>query len=119
MSFGRHLRALRAEAGLSRAGLARRAGVPVSTLRNWEGERGFPSVAAGLRLAGALGVAVVRLAEGVEDLAEDGPEPAGARPQRVRKGKAPWRTKSVVSLPAAGSGARRIAPSEKRTNTPE
>ena len=34
MSFGSHLRALRDGAGLSRAELARRAGVPASTLRN-------------------------------------------------------------------------------------
>jgi hypothetical protein len=31
MSFGRHLRALRDAAGLSRAALARRVGVPAST----------------------------------------------------------------------------------------
>jgi hypothetical protein len=55
MSFGRHLRALREAAGLSR-----RAALPASTLRNWEGDRGFPGPA-GLRLAGALGVALERL----------------------------------------------------------
>jgi DNA-binding transcriptional regulator YiaG len=37
MSFGQHLRALREAADLSRAELARRAVVPASTLRNWEG----------------------------------------------------------------------------------
>jgi DNA-binding transcriptional regulator YiaG len=42
MRFGAHLRALRGEAGLSRAGLARRGDVPVSTLRHWEHDRGFP-----------------------------------------------------------------------------
>jgi len=58
MSFGGHLRALREQARLSRAELARRAGVPVSTLHNWENDRGFPGLAACLRpLApgGALG----------------------------------------------------------------
>jgi transcriptional regulator with XRE-family HTH domain len=39
MSFGGHLRALRGKAGVSRAELARRAGVPVSTLRHWENGR--------------------------------------------------------------------------------
>ena len=34
MSFGGHLRTLRGQACLSRAELARRAGVPLSTLRN-------------------------------------------------------------------------------------
>jgi DNA-binding transcriptional regulator YiaG len=71
MSFGGHMRALREEAGLSRPELARRANVPVSTLRNWEGDRGFPNMPALLRLAKALGVRVERLAEGVEDPGED------------------------------------------------
>jgi hypothetical protein len=67
-SFGHHLRELREAAGESRAGPARRAGVPASTLRNWEGDRGFPGVQAGLRLAAAQGVTLERLAEGVETL---------------------------------------------------
>jgi DNA-binding transcriptional regulator YiaG len=53
MSFGGHLRTLREKACLSRAELARRAGVPVSTLRHWEHGRGFPGVPAFLRLAEA------------------------------------------------------------------
>ena len=53
MSFGGHLRTLRGEARLSRAELARRAGLPVSTLRDWENDRGFPGVPAFLRLAEA------------------------------------------------------------------
>ena len=67
MSFGSHLRALREEAALSRAELSRRVGVPASTLRNWEGDRGMPGLPASLRLAEALGVPAERLAEGVED----------------------------------------------------
>jgi transcriptional regulator with XRE-family HTH domain len=70
MSFGRHLRALREEAGLSRAEAARRAGVPVSTLRNWEADRGMPGLPISLRLAKALGVPGERFAGGVEDPAE-------------------------------------------------
>ena len=77
MSCGGHLRALRGEAGVSRAALARRAGVPVSTLRNWENDRGFPDLAAFLRLAEALGVPAERLAEGMDDPAEDQPPPPG------------------------------------------
>jgi transcriptional regulator with XRE-family HTH domain len=73
MSFGGHLRALREEAGLSRPELARRAGVPVSTLRNWEADRGFPNMPALLRLAKALGVRVERLTEEEEDPAADEP----------------------------------------------
>jgi len=60
--------------------------VPVSTLRNWEDDRGFPGMPAFLRLAEALGVPAERLAEGVDDPAEEEAEPARAMPQRVRKG---------------------------------
>jgi transcriptional regulator with XRE-family HTH domain len=88
VSFGQHLRALREGAGLSRAELARRAGVPVSTLRNWECGRGFPDLPALLRLAGALGVPVERFAEGVEDPAEDEPTGPPVKPRR-QKGKEP------------------------------
>jgi Helix-turn-helix domain len=56
ISFGQHPRGLRAGPGLSRAERARRAAVRVSTLRNWEGDRGFPHMPALLRLAGAPGV---------------------------------------------------------------
>jgi transcriptional regulator with XRE-family HTH domain len=73
VSFGDHLRALREAAGLSRAELARKAGVPVSTLWNWEGGRGFPGLPACQRLAEALGLPVERLAEGVEDPEEEEP----------------------------------------------
>ena len=71
MSFGGHLRALRQEASLSRAELARRASLPASTLRNWENGRGFPAAPAFLRLAEALGVSAERLAEGVDDPAQE------------------------------------------------
>jgi transcriptional regulator with XRE-family HTH domain len=73
MSFENHLQALRGEAGLSRREAARRADVPASTLRNWENDRGFPAMPAFLRLARTLGVSVKRLAEGVEDPAEEEP----------------------------------------------
>jgi hypothetical protein len=53
--------------------LARRAGVPVSTLRHREDGRGFPDVPAFFRLAEALAVPAERLAEGVEDPAGDEP----------------------------------------------
>ena len=78
MSFGRHLRALCEGAGLSRPEAARRAAVPVSTLRNWEADRGFPSLAALMRLAGVLGVPVERLKEIVPRLPAARLEKAGA-----------------------------------------
>jgi transcriptional regulator with XRE-family HTH domain len=89
MSFGEHLRALREEAGLSRAELARQAGVPVSTLRNWEGDRGMPGLPALVRLAAALGVPVERFAEGVEDPAELDPAPGPTPTKRGRAGRLP------------------------------
>jgi DNA-binding XRE family transcriptional regulator len=57
MSFGQHLRRLREAAGLSRADLAPWAGVPASTLRNWEGDRGFPALPAALWLAAGFSAA--------------------------------------------------------------
>jgi transcriptional regulator with XRE-family HTH domain len=87
MTFGGHLRALRGVAGLSRAELARRAGVPASTLRNWEGDRGFPALPAALRLAAALGVPVERFAEGTEDPTWQEAAPLPERTRRRRKGK--------------------------------
>jgi transcriptional regulator with XRE-family HTH domain len=97
VSFGEHLRSLREAAGLSRAELARRARVPASTLRGWEGDRGFPTLPALLRLAGALGVPVERLAEGVEDPAEEEAEPV---PQRGRGSRRPAVPDPVESTPA-------------------
>jgi putative transcriptional regulator len=85
MSFGGHLRTLREQAGLSRAELARRAGVPVSTLRHWENDRGFPRLPALLRITEVLGVPVERLAKGVEDPAVDEPKPAQRTPRRIGK----------------------------------
>jgi transcriptional regulator with XRE-family HTH domain len=87
MSLGQHLWGLREGAGLSRAGLARRSGVPAGTLRNWEGDRGFPGPRAFLSLAGALGVTQRRLAERVEDPAEDEALAAEEEARRRRKGE--------------------------------
>jgi len=62
--------------------------VPVSTLRHWENGRGFHCVPAFLRLAEALGVPAERLAEGVDDPAEDEPGPLREPPQRTWESKA-------------------------------
>ena len=88
MRVGGHLRALRGKAGLSRAGLARLAGVPASTLRHWENDRGFPGAPVFLRLAEALGVPAERLAEGADDPVVDNPDLAPELPLRCWKGKA-------------------------------
>ena len=87
MSFGQHLRGLRVAAGLSRAGLARQAGVPASTLRNWEGDRGMPGLPALVRLAAAMGMPVERFVEGVEDPAGEDWKPRPKKPPRPPKEK--------------------------------
>jgi hypothetical protein len=61
--------------------------IPAGTLRHWEGDRGFPGLTALVRLAGALGVPVERLAEGVEDPAEDKPAPPREKLRRRWEGK--------------------------------
>ncbi len=88
MSFGQHLRGLREGAGLTRAALARRVGVPAGTLRNWEADQGFPGVRGLMWMARAMGVPVERLAVGVEDPAGQGAEPAEGEVHRARKGRA-------------------------------
>jgi transcriptional regulator with XRE-family HTH domain len=57
----------------------------LSTLRGWENDRGFPSLNALLRLANALGVRVERLAEGVDDPAEEEAEEDRPRPNRRKR----------------------------------
>jgi DNA-binding transcriptional regulator YiaG len=78
-------RRLREGAMLSRGELARRAGIPLSTLRGWEGDRGFPELPAARRLAEALGVPVERFAAGLEDPAEEDPATPGVLRRRRRR----------------------------------
>jgi transcriptional regulator with XRE-family HTH domain len=73
VSFGRHLRTLREDSGLSRAALAGQIGVSVATLRNWEADGGMPGLPVLVRLAEALRVPVERFAGGVDDPAADEP----------------------------------------------
>jgi transcriptional regulator with XRE-family HTH domain len=87
MGFGRHLRALREEAGLSRSALAKQARVPVGTLRNWETDRGFPPLAALSKLARVLGVPMERLAVGTVDEGEEESAAAPKKPHGRGKGR--------------------------------
>jgi transcriptional regulator with XRE-family HTH domain len=73
------------------ARLARRAIIPASTLRNWENDRGFPDMPAGVRLAEALGVPVERLAEGVDDPAQEEAEAAEEQHGQSRHPRPPLR----------------------------
>jgi transcriptional regulator with XRE-family HTH domain len=66
-TFAERLKRLRDQAGLSQAKLAAAAGVPVSTLRNWEYGRRVPYITTASSLARALGVPTGEL---LDDLAE-------------------------------------------------
>jgi putative transcriptional regulator len=56
MGFGEMLQREREKAGMSQPELAKAAGVPVGTLRNWEQGRRYPRPEAIARLAKALGL---------------------------------------------------------------
>jgi transcriptional regulator with XRE-family HTH domain len=71
--FAQRLKALRAEAALSQAVLARRAGVGASTLRQFEYGLREPTYGTLVKLAQGLGVSLA---------AFDPPEPAPKRPKR-------------------------------------
>jgi len=91
-TLGQRLQRLRAAAGLTQAQLASAAGVPLSSLQNWEIDRREPGFRAACSLAKALGVAAETLADTapVEE-AGKAPRPAGptvrpqAQPGRPRK----------------------------------
>jgi transcriptional regulator with XRE-family HTH domain len=81
MAFKDELQKLRKKAGLSQAGLARKAGIPVRTIQNWEqGHRG-PRAIHLMPLARALGVSVETL------LVEMEGESSTKKPRRRRKEK--------------------------------
>jgi transcriptional regulator with XRE-family HTH domain len=121
MSLGQHIRSLREGAGLSRAELARRAGIPASTLRGWEGDRGFPNLPALLRRAAALGVPVERFAEGVEDPAGEEGEPGqrrgtGTGRPAVRGRVASTQATEQQAVPPAGGDAAEMPPAHHKPN---
>jgi len=87
MSFGQHLQRLRLKAGLSQAGLADRAGIPVKTIQNWEISRRSPRwIGMLLKLARGLAVSMEELAAAA--LETDGRRPPAKKPRaRPRKAK--------------------------------
>jgi transcriptional regulator with XRE-family HTH domain len=115
MSFGQHLRALRGTESPSRPALARRARVPVSTLRNWEGDQGLPSIPAWLRLAEALGVPVERWAEGLDD-----PRPGGASRTTSESTPAPEREDALKDRRAVrATPTRQLRRQERASGVPK
>ncbi len=77
MSFGRNLQRLRQQAGLSQAGLAEKAGIPVKTIQNWEIDRNQPRLEALMKLVRALDAPLEALTAGVR------------RPARRPRGRSP------------------------------
>ena len=65
--LGQRLQQLRVRAGLSQDELARRVGVSVGTLQDWEVDAGEPGSGALGKLAGALGVPTEELAAGLAE----------------------------------------------------
>jgi transcriptional regulator with XRE-family HTH domain len=61
-TMGERLKRLRHAAGLSQSQLARAAGVPASTLRQWEQGRRLPSLEGFFAVADGLGVTLDELA---------------------------------------------------------
>lgn len=64
-TLGQRLQRLRAAAGMTQAALAEQAGVPASSLRNWEVDHREPGFRAVCQLAKALGVTVEVLGDTV------------------------------------------------------
>jgi len=80
-TMGERFQRLRLAAGLSQSQLARKAGVPVGTLKNWEQGKREPLLGAAAKVAVAMGVSL-------DVLAGLGPEPPPAEPPgEKRKGR--------------------------------
>lgn len=60
--MGQRLQRLRQDKGLSQSQLAKRAGVPVGTLKNWEQDRREPLLDTAAKIAVALGISLDELA---------------------------------------------------------
>jgi putative transcriptional regulator len=89
-TFGQRLHRLRITAKLTQRQLAEAAGVPLSSLQNWEIDRREPGLRPAVRLAKALGVSVEDLADTVpvEEVGKV-PRPAGPSRRDVGQGETP------------------------------
>ena len=76
-TFGDRLAKAREYSGMDQAELARRIGVKLATLRNWEADRSEPRANRLSMLSGLLGVSIIWLMTGEGDGAPEA-EPAGA-----------------------------------------
>lgn len=85
--FGARLLRLREMAGLTQASLAEAAGVPITTLRNWEHGRREPLASAVRKLASALGVTTDVLLGAAPDPTLPLPPTDPTPPPRPRRGR--------------------------------
>lgn len=65
MLIHQQLREQRSKAGMSRAELSRRTGIPYSTLGYWEGGDGAPTINECIRISRALRIPIEELISGV------------------------------------------------------
>jgi transcriptional regulator with XRE-family HTH domain len=82
-TLGERIQAERLKAGLSQSQLARAAGVPAGTLRNWEQDKRQPYASALAALLAALELPLGPLLEGVTFPTVEAPGRAG-RPRKVQ-----------------------------------
>jgi transcriptional regulator with XRE-family HTH domain len=82
MPFAELIQKLREQAGLSQSELARKAGVPVRSVQNWEQGHRLPRAQALLPLANALAVSVEKLIKAMNDAAQAEPPPAKKKKRR-------------------------------------
>ncbi len=72
-TFGAKLQEQRGRLGMTQAGLAEAAGIPLGTIRDYEQDKRDPLASNLVKLARALGVSLDALAEGVEWAARRAP----------------------------------------------
>jgi len=108
-TFGDRIAAAREAAGMTQAILARRLGVQVSTLRNWENDMSEPRANRLSILAGLLNVSMMWLING-EGEGLDGTETAGVLPVAAADLLAEMRTLRME----LSQGAKQMARLEKR-----
>lgn len=105
-TFGERLRRLRTAAGLTQEQVAEGAGVPLTSLRNWERDRREPSVTTGAALARALGVSADELlGMGAGQAAADpgAATPPPEPPAPAKRGR-PAKPRAGEAQPPPGAG---------------
>jgi transcriptional regulator with XRE-family HTH domain len=87
MGFGTMLKTLREKSGLSQSELAKKAGLPLRSIQNWEQGHRMPRVQALPRLAKVLGVPLEQLITSVvqDRLEAVQPPPKGKKGRKPKK----------------------------------